>query len=161
MKEVFCTGAFSMYLFWKIRKKSLHFESYYKRQRRIISITSYVVMKGGEMERLKAYRNIIQKLQWNTAIEDILIRKDFVDRKRVLLLQDIINAMEERIPDLEEIRNKTFEYGCMIEKDDLLARHIFIVLQIYLRERTEPAGIYVMEMTEPVGVGRTGKRRFV
>lgn len=115
----------------------------------------------GEMERLKAYRNIIQKLQWNTAIEDILIRKDFVDRKRVLLLQDIINAMEEKIPDLEEIRNKTFEYGGMIEKDDLLARHIFIVLQIYLRERTEPAGIYVMEMTEPVGVGRTGKRRFV
>ena len=58
------------------------------------------------MERLKAYRNIIQKLQWNTAIEDILIRKDFVDRKRVLLLQDILNAMEERIPDLEKIRDR-------------------------------------------------------
>ena len=113
------------------------------------------------MERLKAYRNIIQKLQWNTAIEDILIRKDFVDRKRVLLLQDILNAMEERIPDLEKIQKKTFEYGCMIEKDDLLARHIFIVLQIYLRERTEPAGIYILETTEPEGVGRIGKRRFV
>ena len=113
------------------------------------------------MERLKAYRNIIQKLQWNTAIEDILIRKDFVDRKRVLLLQDILNAMEERIPDLEKIRKKTFEYGCMIEKDDLLARHIFIVLKIYLRERTEPAGIYILETTEPEGVGRIGRRRFV
>ena len=113
------------------------------------------------MERLKAYRNIIQKLQWNTAIEDILIRKDFVDRKRVLLLQDILNAMEERIPDLEKIGKTTLEYGCMIEKDDLLARHIFIVLQIYLRERTEPAGIYILETTEPEGVGRIGRRRFV
>ena len=48
-----------------------------------------------------------------------------------------------------------------IEKDDLLARHIFIVLQIYLRERTEPAGIYILETTEPEGVGRIGRRRFV
>ena len=77
------------------------------------------------------------------------------------LWQTGLENVGERIPDLEKIRKETFEYGCMIEKDDLLARHIFIVLQIYLRERTEPAGIYILETTEPEGVGRIGRRRFV
>ena len=89
------------------------------------------------MERLKAYRNIVRNLQWNSVFEDIQIRKNLISRKRVVLLQDIMTEMNERTKDLEELGTKIFEYGSLIEQNDLLARHIFLVLQVYLREQQE------------------------